>query len=143
MRLEQGRGFWVRFRGKENENLEQSIDQNVLALIKLIDSKFITTDAEYRPVDFGRKAQFFTLDVISTLAYGFPFGFLATDTDVYQYIETCEKMVPATMMLTVYPWINRILTSYFMKSLLPSGADPIGFGKIIGFVSSPSLSESG
>ena len=112
----------------------------MLALIKLIDSKFITTDTEYRPVDFGRKAQFFTLDVISTLSYGFPFGFLATDTDVYKYIETCEKMVPATMMVTVYPWINRILTSYFMKNLLPSAADPIGFGKIIGFVSSPHLS---
>jgi hypothetical protein len=106
----------------------------VLALIKLIDSKYITTDTEYRPIDFGRKAQYFTLDVISSVAYGFPFGFLATDSDVYQYIETSEKVVPAAMVVTVYPWLNHILTSSFMKSLLPSATDPIGFGKILGFV---------
>jgi hypothetical protein len=106
----------------------------VLALIKLIDSKYITTDTEYRPIDFGRKAQYFTLDVITAVAYGLPFGFLATDTDVYQYIETSEKVVPAAMMVTVFPWLNHVLTSSFMKSLLPSATDPIGFGKIIGFV---------
>lgn len=106
----------------------------MLALIKLIDSKYITTDTEYRPIDFGRRAQYFTLDVISTVAYGFPFGFLATDTDVYQYIETSEKAVLAAMVVTVYPWLNHILTSSFMKSILPSATDPIGFGKIIGFV---------
>jgi hypothetical protein len=85
-------------------------------------------------MDFGQKAQFFTLDVISAVAYGFPFGFLTTDTDVYHYIEMSEKVVPAAMVVTVYPWINHILTSSFMKSLLPSAADPIGFGKILGFV---------
>jgi hypothetical protein len=106
----------------------------VLALINLIDSKYVTTDKEYRPIDFGQKAQFFTLDVISAVAYGFPFGFLATDTDVYHYIEMSEKVVPAGMVVTVYPWINHILTSSFMKSLLPSATDPIGFGKILGFV---------
>jgi hypothetical protein len=103
-------------------------------LIELIDSKYISTDAEYKPVDFGRKAQYFTLDVITTVAYGFPFGFLETDSDVYQYIETSEKVVPAAMVVTVFPWLNHILTSSFMERLLPSAADPVGFGKIIGFV---------
>ena len=107
----------------------------MLALINLIDSNYITTDKEYRPMDFGQKAQFFTLDVISIVAYGFPFGFLSTDTDVYHYIETSEKAVVAAMVVTVYPWINHILTSSFMKRLLPSATDPIGFGKILGFVS--------
>lgn len=106
----------------------------MLALIKLIDTKYITTDTDYRPIDFGRRAQFFTLDAISTVAYGSPFGFLTTDTDVYQYIETTEKMIPAVMMVTVFPWLNHILASSFVKSLLPSERDPIGFGKIIGFV---------
>jgi len=85
-------------------------------------------------MDFGRKAQYFTLDVISHVAYGMPFGFLATDTDVYQYIETSEKAVPAVMMVTIFPWLNHVLTSSFMKRLLPSATDAIGFGKIIGFV---------
>lgn len=101
------------------------------ALIKLIDTKYITTESEYRPLDFGRRAQYFTLDVISTVAYGSPFGFLSTDTDVYQYIETSEKVIPAAMMVTVLPWLNGLLKSPLMKSLMPSENDPIGFGKII------------
>jgi cytochrome P450 len=104
----------------------------VLAFINLIDTKYITTDKEYRPIDFGRRAQYFTLDVLSTVAYGTPFGFLETDTDVFQYIETSEKVIPAVMMVTVLPWLNRLLASSFMKSILPSEKDPIGFGKIIG-----------
>lgn len=85
-------------------------------------------------MDFGQKAQFFTLDVISSVAYGFPFGFPDTDTDVYQYIELSEKVVPAAMVVTVYPWLNNILTSSLMKSVLPSATDQIGFGKILGYV---------
>jgi hypothetical protein len=72
---------------------------------------------EYRPTDFGQKVQYFALDVISSAAYEFPFGFLATDSDVYQYVETSEKVVPAATVVTVYPWLNHILTSSFMKSL--------------------------
>ncbi|KAH9212789.1 pisatin demethylase [Leptodontidium sp. 2 PMI_412] len=123
----------IGYAGKENEIFEHSINHNVLALIKLIDSKYITTNTEYRPMDFGRKAQYFTLDVISHVAYGKPFGFLDTDTDLYQYIATSEKAVPAAMMVTIFPWLNYVLTSSFMKSLLPSATDAIGFGKIIGF----------
>jgi hypothetical protein len=43
-------------------------------------------------------------------------------------------VIPAAMMVTVFPWLNHILASSFMKSLLPSERDPVGFGKIIGFV---------
>ena len=35
----------------------------------------------YRPMDFVQKTQFFTLDVISALAFGVPFGYLARDED--------------------------------------------------------------
>jgi hypothetical protein len=85
-------------------------------------------------MDFGRRVQYFTLDALSTMAYGAPLGYLATDTDVYQYIETSEKVISAAMIVTVFPWLNRVLTSPIMKSLLPSEKDPTGFGKIIGFV---------
>jgi hypothetical protein len=64
-----------------------------------------------------------------------PFGFLATDTDVYQYIETTEKVVPITVMVTIFPWLTHVLTSSFIKRVMPSATDAIGFGKILGFVS--------
>ena len=45
-----------------------------------------------------------------------------------------RKWFPLQWWLQSYPWLNHILTSSFVKSLLPSATDPIGFGKIIGFV---------
>jgi hypothetical protein len=103
-----------------------------------LDSKYVTTDSEYRPVDFGQKAQFFTLDVVSEVAHGVPFGFLATETDVRQYIKNSEKVLPAAMMITVLPWLNTLLQSGLLKSVLPSEKDSLGFGKVKGsVVSSP------
>ncbi|TVY75669.1 Cytochrome P450 monooxygenase [Lachnellula suecica] len=119
------------YSGKEVPNLETSVDQNVAAFIALID-KYVTTGSDYKPLDFGRKAQYFTLDVITTLAFGRAFGFVATDSDVFDYIKTVEETLPAAQMVTVLPWINWVLQMRLVKRFLPSEKDPIGFGKLMG-----------
>ncbi|PKS11176.1 hypothetical protein jhhlp_002937 [Lomentospora prolificans] len=122
------------YSGKEVENLEKRIDHCVLKLVDLIERKYISTDSEYKPLDFGRKAQYFTLDVISNVAFGEPFGFLESDSDVHRYIQTTEENLPAIILVSVLPWLNGALQSPLLKSLLPSEKDPIGLGKIIGCV---------
>ena len=107
------------------------MNENVANLVSLIEG-YVTTDSDHKPLDFGRKAQYFTLDVITNLAYGKPFGYLTSDSDVYDYIKTVEETLPAAMMVTVLPWINYLLQTRLMKSVLPSEKDPIGFGKLIG-----------
>ncbi|MBV5325623.1 MAG: hypothetical protein J0626_10390, partial [Rhodospirillaceae bacterium] len=42
------------------------------------------------PLDLGEKVQFFTLDVISGVGLGRPFGMLASDSDVDQYLRSSE-----------------------------------------------------
>ena len=101
------------------------------ALVKLID-KYVPSGSEHKPLDFGRKAQYFTLDVITSLAYGKAFGYLSSDSDVYDYIQTVEETLPAAMMVTVLPWINWVLQTRLVKRVLPSERDPIGFGKLMG-----------
>jgi hypothetical protein len=110
------------------ENFEKLVDQSIAALIELV-GKYAT--AEYRPIDFGRKAQYFTLDVISSVAYGKPFGYLASDSDVYDYIQTTEKILPAIGIMTTFPWINWVLRMDVVQKYLPSERDPVGFGKIM------------
>ena len=111
--------------------MEQKIDQNVANLVTLIE-KYLTTGSDFKPFDFGRKAQFFTLDVITHLAYGKAFGYLETDSDVYEYIKTMEETLPAAMLVTVLPWMNWLLQTKLVKRILPSEKDPIGFGKLLG-----------
>ncbi|RKL19312.1 hypothetical protein BFJ68_g3586 [Fusarium oxysporum] len=62
------------YSGKENESLERTIDEHIAKLINLLETKYLSTDKDYRPVDFAQKIQFFTLDVISDLAFGQAFG---------------------------------------------------------------------
>ena len=100
----------------------------MLALIKLVGKYAV----EKKPLDFGRKAQYFTMDVLSTVAYGNAFGYLETDSDVYDYIKTTEDVLPAAMIVTIFPWLNWLLQTRLIKAILPSERDPIGFGKIMG-----------
>jgi hypothetical protein len=82
-------------------------------------------------MDFGRKAQFFTLNVISSIAFGSPFGYLTVDKDINDFIEKSDESMEAIGMVTVLPWINWVLQTRLVKRYLPSGKDPIGFGKVV------------
>ncbi|KAL7816072.1 cytochrome P450 [Trichoderma aethiopicum] len=97
------------YAGRDVDDIEPKIDNNIRDFMRLL-----ARYADRRiPVDLGRKVQYFTLDVISDLAYGAPFGFVETDTDVYEYIQTTEKNLPMVM------------------GLLPSTKDRLGFGRIM------------
>ncbi|KND92746.1 Pisatin demethylase [Tolypocladium ophioglossoides CBS 100239] len=116
------------YSGKEVEDLEAKINQNVLALVDLLDSEYVSAN---RPFDFGRKAQYFTLDVISDLAFGEPFGDMATDSDVHEYISTIETAAPTYIVATVLPWLIAVLSSPLFKWMIPSEKDVVGLGRIM------------
>lgn len=120
------------YSGKEVENVESKIDKNVLGLVNLIETRYVATN---RPLDFGRKAQYFTLDTIADLAYGDPFGFLEKDSDQHSYIKITEEQFSMLLTLAIYPWIMSFLSSPLLKSFLPSDKDLVGFGKFMGYVS--------
>jgi hypothetical protein len=112
--------------------LEKSIDNNVKSLIDLIERKYLSTSSNFRPLDFGRTASFFTLDVISSIAFEEPFGDLETDSDVHKYLQTTQESVPVIILVTVIPWLSKLLQTSVMKWFLPSEKDKIGLGRIIG-----------
>ncbi|KAJ9148898.1 Pisatin demethylase [Pleurostoma richardsiae] len=117
--------------GKDNEGLEGAIDKEIACFINLIERKYLSTDTEFRPLDLARKAQYFTLDVISSLAFGKKFGFLDQDKDVHQYIQMTEESMPVMMILTVIPSLARLLQTKLLRRLMPSEHDRVGFGKFI------------
>jgi hypothetical protein len=98
----------------------------------LIRNKYLSNDSQNKPFDFGRKAQFFTLDVISDLAYREPFGYLTADLDLYDYVQIVESVFVAALMVTIFPWLNWVLGLRILKFALPSDRDALGIGKITG-----------
>ncbi|ODH49103.1 hypothetical protein GX48_04721 [Paracoccidioides brasiliensis] len=116
------------YSGKGIESLHESIDAQIAKFIWLIESKYLSTDTNLRPVDFARKVQYLTLDVISTLAFGHTFGFLDKDGDLFNYIKTTEESLPVMQMITLLPWLVNVIQSRLFKAFMPSDTDVWGFG---------------
>ncbi|KAF7886953.1 uncharacterized protein EAF02_003600 [Botrytis sinoallii] len=121
------------YSGKDVENLEQSIDRQLNAFIDLIERKYLSTPTNFRPFDFAKKIQYFTLDAITDIdvAFGTPFGCVAQDDDMHDYIKTVEQLLPAVVVAGVLPWLLTLSRSFIFKPFLPTEKDKLGFGKMI------------
>ncbi|CEI70900.1 hypothetical protein FVEN_g9720 [Fusarium venenatum] len=120
------------YSGKENPSLEGSVDSVIASFITLLETKYLSTENEYRPMDFAEKAQFFTLDVISDLAFGQPFGYLTKDEDVFDFLKITRAFFPFTVTIGNLPWMISLLHSRLFSGLVPKDTDKVGFGAFIG-----------
>jgi cytochrome P450 len=120
------------YSGKENPSMEGTVDMHIARLISLLENKYISTNHSYRPVDFAQKIQFFTLDVISDLAFGQPFGYVEQDQDVFDFIKITRSFFPVTLVMANIPAVVSLLHSRLFSGLLPKESDKFGFGAFIG-----------
>jgi len=123
------------YSGKENAHMEQDVDDQLLKLFDLIQSKYITKPEEgiFRIIDVSRETSFFTLDVISKVAFGQTFGFLDKDEDPFGYLENLAKMLPAIIVFGVYTELTKIMRIPLIKAALPKSTDKRGLGRVMGF----------
>ncbi|KAI1140433.1 cytochrome P450 [Hypoxylon sp. FL0543] len=118
--------------GKENPTIEADVDDQLVGLMALIRRKYLSTDNQMRPMDFAHRIQFFTLDVITKIAYGRAFGYLATDSDVHGYIASSEVQVPVIVFLADIPWLCRLVYNETVLRLFgPKPTDKRGPGKML------------
>ncbi|KAK3682970.1 cytochrome P450 [Podospora appendiculata] len=118
--------------GKENPHLERDIDEQVLSYVDLIRRTYLSSDGVLRPLDFAHTISYFTLDAITKIAYGAPFGYLATDSDVYGYLRGIEASVPILTVLAEIPALCRVAFSPWVLRLFgPRKTDAGGMGKML------------
>ena len=123
------------YSGKENTHMEQDVDDQLLKLFDLIQRKYVTKPEEgvFRTVDISRETSFFTLDVISKVAFGQTFGFLDKDEDPFGYLENLAQMLPAIIVFGVYTELTKIMRIPLIKAALPKSTDKRGLGRVMGF----------
>ncbi|GAB7352344.1 hypothetical protein MBLNU459_g2786t1 [Dothideomycetes sp. NU459] len=121
------------YSGKENLHMEQDIDHRLLQLFDLVEAKYLSTDKEFRPMDLSKTLSYFTLDVISTVAFGQPFGFLEKDDDPFGYIDNLQEFLPAIIVFGAYPELQKILRFPLLAALMPTSTDKRGLGRVMGF----------
>ncbi|EXJ92137.1 hypothetical protein A1O3_00687 [Capronia epimyces CBS 606.96] len=120
------------YAGKDVPNLEESLDNVIHKLVSLIETNYLSTDTEYRPIDFARKAQYLTLDIIGDIGFGRAFGYLDEDKDMFSYISTTEATIPMIILVGAFPWLAKVVQSPLLKAFLPKDTDAYGLGKIMG-----------
>lgn len=57
-------------------------------------------------MDFAQVAQYLTLDVITFLSLGEPFGYITEDRDVYEYVKTVEDNFPLMNVFSAVPLLS-------------------------------------
>ncbi|GAB1317881.1 Pisatin demethylase [Madurella fahalii] len=120
------------YSGRENLELEPSVDDRVQDLIDLIRSKYLSTDDRSVAMDLSKKIQYLTMDIISTVGQGKNFGMLRADTDIDGYIKSSEEglrignafMACGLTWLTQAPVVGQLLS--------PRTTDKTGYGAMIG-----------
>lgn len=123
------------YAAKENEGFgfETGIDRQLMNFVQLIDQHYVSADAEFRPLDLAEKTQYFALDAIGDISFGGAFGFLAEDRDLFRYIEINESSLPIMNVVSVLPWLGRLVHKWPLRLMLPTENDQIGFGRLMGF----------
>lgn len=120
------------YAGRENPQLEKDVDDQIAAWVNLVKTKYISEGGSLKPLDIALQTQYFTLDVITSLAYGGAFGYLARDEDIYDQIKLTDQFVTAVAPIIGVAPIQRFLySSGIMFKIAPSPEDPKGFGKLM------------
>ncbi len=84
-------------------------------------------------LDFSKVAQYYTLDVITDMAFGEPFGYLAKDEDLHDYHATFAKQAPVISIINSMPSVGRFLNQDWAKKFwAPTTKDKKGVGKLMG-----------
>ncbi|KAH7308487.1 cytochrome P450 [Stachybotrys elegans] len=118
--------------GKEVPTLEQDIDGQVSALVNLLRTKYARADS-FQPADLASLSQYFTIDVLSKIAYGEEFGNLRTDSDIYAYVESSMELIRLLVICAEIPFCRNIFMSKpMLKMFGPDHRDKLGMGKILG-----------
>ncbi|KAL4928037.1 cytochrome P450 [Aspergillus undulatus] len=121
------------YSGKENVHFEQSIDDQLLSLFKLIDERYTSSNAGLVAVDFARLCQFLALDVITAVAFGEPMGFVERDEDLHGYIASQTAMLPIFEWFSTLPILERAMRLPGISQLaMPTPEDGQGAGLLMG-----------
>ncbi|KAH8682715.1 cytochrome P450 [Xylariales sp. PMI_506] len=110
------------YAGKTVQGVEQMVDEHVLQLIKVIETRHITIPgSDYRPVDFSRLAQYLTVDVITSFAFQESFSCLERDADFYGYLNAVSTAVAPLLACAFSPLYQRIMDTPMLGAIFPDG----------------------
>lgn len=116
--------------------LEKCIDEQVTTLLTVIRERYMVSpfDGQQKPLlNMGSISCYFTMDVITRLAFGAETGYMRDEKDHYEFLEFVRELWPRMSTSADVPWIREFLFSVpFLKLFGPKPTDKTGFGALMG-----------
>ena len=85
-------------------------------------------------MDIAEVTRFFTLDVLSTIAFGRPFGFMAANKDLWDYNKESANFILILGLVTNHKFFRWIFFNpLFQAVAAPKDTDKIGMGPMMAF----------
>ncbi|KAF2163606.1 hypothetical protein M409DRAFT_68501 [Zasmidium cellare ATCC 36951] len=117
------------YNGRDIATLESDIDARIGDLIYLIKNTYNGVSME-----FANVSRFFTLDVLSTVAFGRPFGFMAANEDLWGYNKLNASFMFLLGLQANHTSIYKFFTQPWLLALAaPKPTDKAGIGPALAF----------
>lgn len=114
--------------------MEPIVDEILKILIRHIrEHALLDNDQADQPfIDFTVLANYFTVDVITRIAFGREFGCLETNSDVHGLLAAMDAAMKTYTIPISIPWLRDITTgNTFMKYFGPKMTDESGVGTMM------------
>ena len=120
------------YNGKGVPTLEADIDDQIASFKRYIRTKYLSTGTTTKPIDFATSVQYFTLDLITKIAFGVEWGFLAADADVDRFTQSVTEVGPFLALTCDIPLARKVFASSFVLKLVgPKETDASGMGRLM------------
>ncbi|KAK8137102.1 hypothetical protein PG984_005042 [Apiospora sp. TS-2023a] len=117
------------YSGREMPDMEHGVNQQLATFRQ----RLSTYAQSNKLLNFGHLSSYFTVDVITRLAFGKEFGFLAEETDKYNFLHELAALWPRMAAAADVPWIRTLIFSKPSLQLIgPKPRDKSGFGALMG-----------
>ncbi|KAI0509404.1 pisatin demethylase [Xylaria bambusicola] len=119
------------FKGREIPLLEPGMDEQVKALIANIRQNMSSNPSSV--IDLAPLMSYFTMDVITKVAFGQEYGYLKANEDLYSFLKEVRDNWPKFALMVDIPLVRDILLNpVSLKLFGPSVTDSQGMGKLMG-----------
>lgn len=123
------------YSGRETDAMEPIVDGFLVLLVQYLRDKTREGAGSNSPgtvVDLAPLSAYFTMDIITRVAFGKELGFLRSDSDVYDLLKQTGAAVKFLAVPLGVPWLRKIILSRpFMDRFGPKATDKKGFGAIL------------
>jgi hypothetical protein len=124
------------YSGREIADIQEGVNDVLQTLLDVIETRYTTaTPGSPLPplLDLGHISNYFTLDVITRLAFSKEVGYVRDEKDHYGFLRSLHDLWPQMSTCADIPMLRRIIfSSVFLKLLGPKPTDKSGFGALMG-----------